>query len=428
MAGARDVPSSRTVARAIGRRLSQTEADDQPPSSVAGGTRFISYHSSAPALRRTTSTGLQQTLPWSATGGTEWERGSPLRGKTNYSDQGPWALPADGGLRRASPAAEAARHQPQTEFQPSVLRPGSATEVRSPARAPASAGSRSAGRSHRSPPAPAAAARPRSSRSPPAEEPAEEQPRPSRRGRRRASTSTPRRRRRRRSGDSTPAGHASAHDRVQDALRTPPSPPPSPATPPPSHAGQVSGAGDEPGIGCQLHVRGVGGKFEDEKALSRVFGRFGEVIQATVRHRIDDSGANTSWALVTMASVGAVEDALAAAESLPKPITVTRFSQKQASASKGAMGSIQKEAAAKQMSVLHVSDISVRAMRRRGRGGYPYVVLALGAERQETAPYRVGSADTDTARWGEHLTFEVKVRLPPLLYLVTWIFLVLYVS
>ena len=56
MAGARDVPSSRTVARAIGRRLSQTEADDQPPSSVAGGTRFISYHSSAPALRRTTTT------------------------------------------------------------------------------------------------------------------------------------------------------------------------------------------------------------------------------------------------------------------------------------------------------------------------------------------------------------------------------------
>ena len=106
------------------------------------------------------------------------------------------------------------------------------------------------------------------------------------------------------------------------------------------------------------------------------------------------------------------EDALAAAESLPKPITITRFSQKQASASKGAMGSIQKEAAAKQMSVLHVSDISVRAMRRRGRGGYPYVVLALGGERQETAPYRVGSADTDTARWGEHLTFEVKVRLP----------------
>ena len=110
--------------------------------------------------------------------------------------------------------------------------------------------------------------------------------------------------------------------------------------------------------------RFVGGKFEDEKALSRVFGRFGEVIQATVRHRIDDSGANTSWALVTMVSVGAVESALAAAESLPKPITITRFSQKQASASKGAMGSIQKQVAAKQMSVLHISDISARAMRR----------------------------------------------------------------
>ena len=53
--------------------------------------------------------------------------------------------------------------------------------------------------------------------------------------------------------------------------------------------------------GSQIHVRGVGAKFEDEDTLKVVFARFGAVLQATVRHRIDkDTGANTSWALVQM--------------------------------------------------------------------------------------------------------------------------------
>ena len=102
-------------------------------------------------------------------------------------------------------------------------------------------------------------------------------------------------------------------------------------------------------MGCQLHVRGVGGEYEDERKLGRVFARFGEVIQATVRHRVDESGANTSWALVTLGSVAAVEDAIAAADSLPKPLTVARFNRKQAASSKGAMGAIRKQAAAKQI-------------------------------------------------------------------------------
>ena len=102
--------------------------------------------------------------------------------------------------------------------------------------------------------------------------------------------------------------------------------------------------------GCQLHVRGVGGEFEDEDALTKVFTTYGEVVQATVRHRIDSaSGANTSWALVTMGSVAAVEFALRMAGSLPRPLTVTRFSKSQAQASKGAMGQIRREAAAKQI-------------------------------------------------------------------------------
>ena len=60
-----------------------------------------------------------------------------------------------------------------------------------------------------------------------------------------------------------------------------------------------------PDVGvCTLHVRGVGGLLESESALTKVFQVYGEVVQTTVRHRIDeDTGDNTSWALVTMASL-----------------------------------------------------------------------------------------------------------------------------
>jgi hypothetical protein len=106
--------------------------------------------------------------------------------------------------------------------------------------------------------------------------------------------------------------------------------------------------------GCTLHVRGVGGELEDEEALLQTFRRFGDTTQATVRHRIDaSSGENTSWALVTMNSREGADAALLAAggvdagdEELRSPegrkLKVTRFSQKQAEQSRGAMGSVQK--------------------------------------------------------------------------------------
>jgi hypothetical protein len=53
---------------------------------------------------------------------------------------------------------------------------------------------------------------------------------------------------------------------------------------------------------CTLHVRGVGGRFEAEVQLRIAFSKFGQVVQTTIRHREDESGQNTSWALVTMCS------------------------------------------------------------------------------------------------------------------------------
>ena len=98
----------------------------------------------------------------------------------------------------------------------------------------------------------------------------------------------------------------------------------------------------------QIHVRGVGGEFEAEAAIIGVFARFGPVAQATVRHRIDKvTGANTSWALVTMQSRDSAEAVLAAASSLPAPLTVAWFSKEQAKSSQGQMGVVRHEAAAK---------------------------------------------------------------------------------
>merc|ERR1711871_1136567 len=100
--------------------------------------------------------------------------------------------------------------------------------------------------------------------------------------------------------------------------------------------------------GSQIHVRGVGTKFEDEDALKVVFAQFGAVLQVTVRHRIDkDTGANTSWALVTMESKDGAEAVIAGAESLPSALTVARFSKKLADSSTGQMGMVRRQAAAK---------------------------------------------------------------------------------
>ena len=57
-----------------------------------------------------------------------------------------------------------------------------------------------------------------------------------------------------------------------------------------------------------LHVRGIGGMYEDEEELRKVFSAYGHVSHVTVRNRIDD-GLNTDsvtdqcpWALVTMSN------------------------------------------------------------------------------------------------------------------------------
>lgn len=106
----------------------------------------------------------------------------------------------------------------------------------------------------------------------------------------------------------------------------------------------------------QLHVRGIGvdgwdgaeesiGTYETEDALNQIFSAFGRVLFSKIRHRVVD-GENTSWALVTMGSQAAVEQALAADEVLAgsHPLVVTRFDPEQAAASKGAMVQIQEDA------------------------------------------------------------------------------------
>jgi hypothetical protein len=107
----------------------------------------------------------------------------------------------------------------------------------------------------------------------------------------------------------------------------------------------MSGADDarlkELDKGTRLHVRGIGaqgGKFESEEALRKIFSPFGDFEGATIRHREDASGANTSWAIVTMGSTRAVVRALAAVVTAGDAVLqVTPFSKDQAAASTGAM-------------------------------------------------------------------------------------------
>jgi hypothetical protein len=117
----------------------------------------------------------------------------------------------------------------------------------------------------------------------------------------------------------------------------------------------------------QIHVRGIGahgwdgtddgeGEYESEDALAQLFGRFGEVVQVTIRHRIQDPNspveklrgprANTSWALVTMADKLSADQAVAASEAEEGlmagtgRLKVTHFSKDVAKTSTGKMGSL----------------------------------------------------------------------------------------
>ena len=86
-----------------------------------------------------------------------------------------------------------------------------------------------------------------------------------------------------------------------------------------------------------LHVRGVRAGAESEADVTRLFEHFGAVVQVTVRERTDPAtGADTSWALVTMASRRGADAAVMRGvhERLDpqRAVTCTRFSKKQAEA------------------------------------------------------------------------------------------------
>ena len=119
---------------------------------------------------------------------------------------------------------------------------------------------------------------------------------------------------------------------------------------------------------------------------------FGAFVQATIRHRIQD-GKNTSWALVTMADTASVDKALVrsylaiscretcfsslscggrSGQAAPavmagsSKLVLNRFSTKQAAASTGAMGKVQKEAEKKKVKV---KAKRVKKKKRRPRSG-----------------------------------------------------------
>jgi len=123
-------------------------------------------------------------------------------------------------------------------------------------------------------------------------------------------------------------------------------------------SGDANGAGSMSDVmhelmdaGHQIHVRGIGvdgwdgteegrGTYENEQALAKIFAPFGQCLSVKIRHRIDVAdGANTSWALVTMATSDAVEAALAAPAVMAgqNKLKLTRFNKKMAKNSQGAM-------------------------------------------------------------------------------------------
>ena len=149
--------------------------------------------------------------------------------------------------------------------------------------------------------------------------------------------------------------------------------------------------------GSQLHVRGIGGQFESEGALSEVFSKFGTFVQATVRHRrTDEHGVNTSWALVTMGDSASAARALSAsAVDLPPPLTVALFSQKQADKSTGAMNSVRKKAAAEVESRLDLQK-TFEEIDADGSGQISLKELVIHALPCHSDPTVSVAKDTDT--------------------------------
>ena len=108
----------------------------------------------------------------------------------------------------------------------------------------------------------------------------------------------------------------------------------------------------------QLHVRGVGGEYEREGVLEATLSRFGHVIHATIRHRVDEAGNNTSWALVTMGTTDEANKVLGAVDSLPPPLTVQPFSKEQADKSTGGSQNVRQASLAKDLEAARASKRS----------------------------------------------------------------------
>jgi len=95
--------------------------------------------------------------------------------------------------------------------------------------------------------------------------------------------------------------------------------------------------------GVTLHVRGIGGPteepgpYESKEALRVVFRPYGDVIDAMIRHLVED-GKNTSWALVTLSDQYGAERALSAdVMAGDRKLNINPYQAKQAAASTGAM-------------------------------------------------------------------------------------------
>jgi hypothetical protein len=114
-----------------------------------------------------------------------------------------------------------------------------------------------------------------------------------------------------------------------------------------AHAKHSFMANSHDSIGSQLHVRHVGGDASEE-ALRPVFEQFGgQMLQATIRKRVDESGNDTSWALVTMRKPAEAQKVIAEADNLV-PLTVALYDILQAGQSTGDMPKVKRLAASKQ--------------------------------------------------------------------------------
>jgi len=104
--------------------------------------------------------------------------------------------------------------------------------------------------------------------------------------------------------------------------------------------------------GYTLHVKGVKKGPHCEEELMLIFSQFGEVVQVTIREKVDEkTGADASWALVTMGSSNAVQSALelGVRERMDntRPMTISLFSKKQAAKSTGAMSKVREAVSGK---------------------------------------------------------------------------------